>query len=28
MINQIKQIEAIIIDDNNNLYTSSNLHFK
>lgn len=28
MINQIKQIEAIIIDDNNHLYTSSNLHFK
>jgi thiamine biosynthesis lipoprotein len=28
MINQIKQIEAIIIDDNNQLYTSSNLHFK
>ena len=28
MINQIKQIEAIIIDDNDNLYTSSNLHFK
>ncbi len=28
MINQIKQIEAIIIDDNNNLFTSSNLHFK
>jgi len=28
MINQIKQIEAIVIDDNNNLYTSSNLHFK
>lgn len=28
MINQIKQIEAIIIDDNNLLYTSSNLHFK
>ncbi len=28
MINQIKQIEAIIIDDDNNLYTSSNLHFK
>lgn len=27
MINQIKQIEAIIIDDNNHLYTSSNLHF-
>lgn len=26
MINQIKQIEAIIIDDNDNLYTSSNLH--
>ena len=28
MINQIKQIEAIIIDDNDTLYTSSNLHFK
>lgn len=28
MINQIKQIEAIIIDDSDNLYTSSNLHFK
>ena len=28
MIIQIKQIEAIIIDDNNHLYTSSNLHFK
>jgi thiamine biosynthesis lipoprotein len=28
MINQIKQIEAIIIDDNDHLYTSSNLHFK
>jgi thiamine biosynthesis lipoprotein len=28
MINQIKQIEAIMIDDNNQLYTSSNLHFK
>ncbi|MCX6207462.1 MAG: FAD:protein FMN transferase [Bacteroidetes bacterium] len=28
MINQIKQIEAIIIDDNDALYTSSNLHFK
>jgi thiamine biosynthesis lipoprotein len=28
MINQIKQIEAIIIDDVDNLYTSSNLHFK
>jgi thiamine biosynthesis lipoprotein len=28
MINQIKQIEAIIIDDEDNLYTSSNLHFK
>lgn len=28
MINQIKQIEAIMIDDNDTLYTSSNLHFK
>lgn len=28
MINQIKQIEAIIIDDNDHLFTSSNLHFK
>jgi thiamine biosynthesis lipoprotein len=28
MINQIKQIEAIIIDDQDHLYTSSNLHFK
>ncbi len=27
MINQIKQIEAIIIDDNDKLYTSSNLYF-
>lgn len=28
MINQIKQIEAIIIDDNDKIYTSSNLNFK
>lgn len=27
MINQIKQIEAILIDDEDRLYTSSNLHF-
>jgi FAD:protein FMN transferase len=26
MINQMKDIEAIIIDDNNKLYTSSNIH--
>lgn len=28
MINQMKDIEAIIIDDNNNLYTSNNINFK
>ncbi len=28
MINQMKNIEAIIIDDNNNLYTSNNINFK
>jgi len=28
MINQIKNIEAIIIDDNNKIYTSKNVHFK
>jgi thiamine biosynthesis lipoprotein len=27
MINQIKDIEAVIIDDYNNLYTSNNIHF-
>lgn len=26
MINQIKDIEAVIIDDHNNLYTSNNIH--
>lgn len=28
MINQMKNIEAIIIDDNNNLYTSNNINIK
>jgi thiamine biosynthesis lipoprotein len=28
MINQMKNIEAIIIDDNNNLYTSNNINLK
>jgi len=28
MINQIKNIEAIVIDDNDRIYTSNNLHFK
>lgn len=28
MINQIKNIEAIIVDDNNKLYTSKNIHIK
>jgi len=28
MINQMKNIEAVIIDDNNKLYTSNNIHFK
>jgi len=28
MINQIKNIEAVIIDDNNNLYTSKNINLK
>ncbi|MGF7081014.1 FAD:protein FMN transferase [Mucilaginibacter sp. UYCu711] len=28
MINQMKNIEAVIIDDNNNLYTSNNINFK
>lgn len=28
MINQMKDIEAIVIDDNNNLYTSKNIHIK
>jgi thiamine biosynthesis lipoprotein len=28
MINQMKNIEAIIIDDNNNLYTSKNINLK
>jgi thiamine biosynthesis lipoprotein len=28
MINQIKNIEAIIIDDNDRLYTSNNIHIK
>lgn len=27
MINQIRNIEAIVIDDNDRIYTSSNLHF-
>ena len=27
MINQIKDIEAIVIDDNDVMYTSKNLHF-
>ncbi|MFP5040920.1 FAD:protein FMN transferase [Parasediminibacterium sp. JCM 36343] len=27
MINQIKNIEAIVIDDNNKIYTSKNIHF-
>ncbi len=27
MINQIKDMEAIIIDDNDIIYTSKNLHF-
>ncbi|MGZ3753517.1 MAG: hypothetical protein ACXVAU_19685 [Mucilaginibacter sp.] len=26
MINQMKDIEAVIIDDNNNLYTSKNIN--
>jgi thiamine biosynthesis lipoprotein len=28
MINQMKNIEAVIIDDNDNLYTSNNINFK
>jgi thiamine biosynthesis lipoprotein len=28
LINQMKNIEAIIIDDNNNLYTSNNINVK
>lgn len=28
MINQMKNIEAVIIDDDNKLYTSNNIHFK
>jgi thiamine biosynthesis lipoprotein len=28
MINQIKDMEAVIIDDYNNLYTSNNIHLK
>lgn len=28
MIDQIKDIEAIVIDDNNNIYTSKNIHLK
>lgn len=28
MINQLYNIEAIVIDDNNNLHTSKNIHFK
>jgi len=27
MINQMNQIEAIIIDDNNKIYTSKNIRF-
>jgi len=28
LVNQMKNIEAIIIDDNNKLYTSNNIHIK
>jgi thiamine biosynthesis lipoprotein len=28
MINQIKDIEVIIIDDNDKIYTSQNIHFR
>jgi thiamine biosynthesis lipoprotein len=28
MINQMQNIEAVIIDDDNNLYTSKNINFK
>jgi thiamine biosynthesis lipoprotein len=28
MINQIKNIEAIIVDDDNKIYSSKNIHFK
>ena len=27
MVNQINNLEAIIIDDNNKIYTSKNIHF-